>query len=325
MTRRPLFSTYSQGENRVTGSMIAVFERLDLSTLTFILGQAIDDLDLELLTFVLQPASGDGSVPDAEISGGFRFLFEIKTAYDAVNPVQLDGHLNHLQRTDTLRELLIVVSPDSVSPSPVSDLQAAGQPVKWFSFATLHSVIDAALAENEGVRDDERLLLRELQTLLVEEGLLGRQDTVIVAAGLAHGFYKSHDSYVCQQGRSFREGLTHLGFYRRRGIEREIPRILRVEDNVTFTLADAAAWRALPDPLDQRIGAVIEASLASGERADGAVHKVFLLSPPDAEETIELGERIPHKTDGRGTAFAMHQRYVYLEDLKTAKSTADLR
>ncbi len=87
MARRPLFSTYSQGENRVTGSMIAVFQRLDVSTLTSILAQATEDHDLELLSFVLQPASGDGTVPDAEISSGFHFLFEIKTAYGVVSEV----------------------------------------------------------------------------------------------------------------------------------------------------------------------------------------------------------------------------------------------
>ena len=31
MPRNPLFSTYRQGENRVTASMLAVFERLDFS------------------------------------------------------------------------------------------------------------------------------------------------------------------------------------------------------------------------------------------------------------------------------------------------------
>ncbi len=33
MPRNPLFSTYRQGENRVTASMLAVFERLDFSLL----------------------------------------------------------------------------------------------------------------------------------------------------------------------------------------------------------------------------------------------------------------------------------------------------
>ncbi len=97
--------------------MIAVFQRPDVSTLTSILVKPTEDHDFELLSFVLQPASGDGTVPDAEISSGFHFLFEIKTAYGVVNEVQLRGHLKHLPETRSLRELLIVVSPASKRPA----------------------------------------------------------------------------------------------------------------------------------------------------------------------------------------------------------------
>src|SRR6266704_1162277 len=37
MAKNPWFSTYRQGENRVTSSMLAVFERIDLSLLEAIL------------------------------------------------------------------------------------------------------------------------------------------------------------------------------------------------------------------------------------------------------------------------------------------------
>ncbi|HEY5477402.1 MAG TPA: hypothetical protein VIK11_11900 [Tepidiformaceae bacterium] len=40
MAKNPLFSTYRQGENRVTSSMLAVFERIDLSLLEMILASA---------------------------------------------------------------------------------------------------------------------------------------------------------------------------------------------------------------------------------------------------------------------------------------------
>ena len=40
MARAPLFSTYRQGENRVTSSLLAVFERIDLSAVARLLGAA---------------------------------------------------------------------------------------------------------------------------------------------------------------------------------------------------------------------------------------------------------------------------------------------
>ena len=39
MIKTPLFSTYRQGENRVTSSMLAVFERIDLATRDAALGR----------------------------------------------------------------------------------------------------------------------------------------------------------------------------------------------------------------------------------------------------------------------------------------------
>jgi hypothetical protein len=40
MAKNPLFSAYRQGENRVTSSMLAVFERIDLSLFETLLAAA---------------------------------------------------------------------------------------------------------------------------------------------------------------------------------------------------------------------------------------------------------------------------------------------
>lgn len=40
MSKSPLFSSYRQEENRVTSSMLAVFERIDLSRLEILFGAA---------------------------------------------------------------------------------------------------------------------------------------------------------------------------------------------------------------------------------------------------------------------------------------------
>lgn len=55
MAKNPLFSTYRQGENRVTSSMLAVFERIDLSILESLLIAATGEASLELVSFVNQP------------------------------------------------------------------------------------------------------------------------------------------------------------------------------------------------------------------------------------------------------------------------------
>lgn len=304
--------------------MIAVFERLDLATLQTTLASAAADPSLELVRFRLQPALKAGTVPDAEISAAFRYLFEVKTAFNAVSLKQLRGHLSHLRGAPGLDERLFVVTPDAAIPAAVVSVQTETDRVSWFSFADLNSAIDS-VRRAEGVRDDELLLLRELQALLVEEGLLGRQDTVVVAARLAHSFYLSTGAYVCQRGRAFREGLTHLGFYRKRQIEPEVPRILTVEDNVEFTKTEAARRRALEAPLERRMADLIDQAIASGSRDEGAIHKVFLLSEVNSGETMKLSKPLIHEADGAGSAFTMGQRYVYVDDLRAAETTADLR
>lgn len=75
----PLFSTYRGGENRVTSSTLAVFERLSLDLVKYLLQNATDvGEDLQAVVFENQVA-GAGSVPDARISARFTWWFETKT------------------------------------------------------------------------------------------------------------------------------------------------------------------------------------------------------------------------------------------------------
>src|SRR4051794_40435659 len=75
----PLLSSYRAGENRVTSSTMAVFERIDLALVQDLLASASGAGDeLRTVTFENQ-VPGYGSVPDARISGHFNWLFETKT------------------------------------------------------------------------------------------------------------------------------------------------------------------------------------------------------------------------------------------------------
>ncbi len=50
-----LFSTYRQGENRVTATFLAVLERLSLPNIDRILGALLEDNAFNLVTFENQP------------------------------------------------------------------------------------------------------------------------------------------------------------------------------------------------------------------------------------------------------------------------------
>ena len=90
MPKAPLFSTYRQGENRVTGSLMAVFERIDLSKVERLLAAASGESALQLFSFENQVRSKRlASVPDARISASFSLWFETKTAPGQVRQDQL--------------------------------------------------------------------------------------------------------------------------------------------------------------------------------------------------------------------------------------------
>ena len=63
MTDSSIFSTYSQNENRVTASLLAVLERVGLDITERILAGATGEVPLELVTFANQPSRGSAGNP----------------------------------------------------------------------------------------------------------------------------------------------------------------------------------------------------------------------------------------------------------------------
>ena len=84
-----IFSTYSQGENRVTSSIISVIRSLSLDRIERILGALLEQSELEFVRFENQPSKGGDAVPDAIIQSSFRLLIETKTERDGLNRPQL--------------------------------------------------------------------------------------------------------------------------------------------------------------------------------------------------------------------------------------------
>jgi hypothetical protein len=297
--------------------MLAVFERLDLSILEQILGAASEESSLQLVSFDLVQPEGAGTVPDGRIAASFKYLFEVKTVYAGLRREQLEGHLTKLDSSHG-DERLFVVTPDAAEPSLIAEL--ADERVRWMSFYRLSHAIDDAL-DDEAVGDDERFLLRELQTLFAEEGLLGREDTVVVAASFAYGYYLKQSAYVCQSGRAFRRDLSRMAFYSRRKIEPEIPTILLRRDDVTFSRDEITRLRSTNDEMDAVLAALIELSITNRVHPEDQSFQVFLLSSPDDKRTWKLPKPIRHEGDGRGSAWTMGQRYAYFDDLKAAPAT----
>lgn len=93
----PLFSTYSQGENRVTSSILAVFERLSFVLVEQILQALCQEPEFPLLSFLNQPV-GKSSTPDGRIRASFAYWIETKITPNAIHTDQIRRHLTALMQ-----------------------------------------------------------------------------------------------------------------------------------------------------------------------------------------------------------------------------------
>lgn len=129
--------------------------------------------------------------------------------------------------------------------------------------------------------------------------------------------YHRIGAYVCQPNRSFREGLTHLGFYADGAIKPHISRIRTHHHPVTFTHDQASQHRASGEA---ELADLIERVLDDGTRAEGASHDVPLLSRPDDPDTVQSPNPIRNDTtttSARPWAWTLGQRYTRQELLQS--------
>lgn len=311
-----IFSTYSQGENRVTASFLAVIRSLSLDRIQRLLGALLEQSEFELVRFDNQPSKGGDGVPDAIIQSSICLLLETKTERNGVNLPQIKRHLTRLDEATESTALLLVLTPDDARPTILEDLN--DDRVVWASFALLDQAINELLEDpKEVVSEREAFLLRELQSMLEAEGLLANpNDVVVVAARSAWDEYNDIHAYVCQPKRSFQQ-VIRIGFYSKQNIYPLVPMILETHDNVVIER----------DAHEGSLGVLVNRLLDEERREEGRTFKVFLLSAPDSTDTLKLPQPIPNdkkSKTGKGTAFTMGQRYVASAALLEAKTTTDL-
>ena len=317
----PLFSTYRQGENRVTSTFLAVLERLSLPNIDRIRQALIQD-DFNLVTFENQPKGG-GSTPDAKIQTGRAVWIETKTARNAVRHNQLQNHLKSLGSD----EKLLLLTPDDAEP------QGLDSRVIWSNFRDLDHAVREILNDEEAAPSEmEATLLRELIFMLKQDGLLelsAEPRVLVVAARNAWDMYEELGVYRCSTDkpmRHFRDS-DYLAFYTSNEIKPRIPKIKSVIESINVMEPNAVDFlNDSQKELVQRLSAKIDDEQRGYQFVNAC--KLMLLSEPNDEETINLNDPIKNdQTDknGRRVAFTFGARYVTLDSLKNATTTSELK
>ena len=320
-----IFSTYSTGENRVTASLLAVLRSLALSHIQLLLGALLERSEFELVRFENQPAKGGKGVPDAIIHASLRLLVETKIERNSINIKQISRHLERLDEANEALKLLLVITPDDSAPAKLESLE--DERIVWTSFAALDQAINEMLDYKYAVVSErEAFLLRELQNMLVAEGLLtGKNDIVVVAARNAWPEYQKIDAYVCQPNRPFQK-VDRLAFYSKGLIHPLVPKIIERHDEVVMA-HDPKKQLPIDSLPSLPVERLVKRLLAEKRREEGDIFKVLLLSAPDSPDTLKLPAPIPNdlkSESGKPTAFTMGQRYVSSKKLLAAKTTSDL-
>ena len=326
----PLFSTYRQGENRVTGTLLAVLQRLSLPNTDRILRTLLEEDSFSLVSFKNQVKT-DQSVPDALIRMGQdtgAVWIETKTEPGKVCADQIRRHLESVGQG----EKLLVLTPDNDRPTVLDQLKHRQDRVVWSNFDTLAEAIKEILGDvDEPPTEREGFLLRELIWMLQGDGLLSAGPMVaIVAASSGWPMYEKVHAYRCALTLPLRGAgqIDYMGFYAQGEIKPVIPKVLGMIDQINLT--DGAQVSSLDGPeknlardLLQRIGDKPKTmALFEGD------FKVVFLSASDDCQTVKLEAAIPNdKRSGSGKTVAFtfgKPRYVSLQALKQATSTTHL-
>ena len=309
-----LFSTYRQGENRVTSTFLAVLQRLSLPNIDRILGTLVGDTAFSLVSFENQP-KGERSTPDARIRMGFDIWIETKTESNAVRSEQVMRHLKSLGDG----ERLLLLTPDDDQPRNLGDR------VIWSNFRNLVKAIEEILEdESAPPSEKEAFLLREFILMIQEDRLTGFTESrvLVVAAREAWPTYKKLNAYICQSNRGFQPS-GYLAFYAEGAVQPLVPKIKEVIESVNLTREGIESLEGDQKDLAEELLTQIEKLHYSWQ-----TQKVMFLSEPDDDETVKLKQKIINDQkdkSGKNVAFVMGQRYVTLESLKTASKTSELK
>ena len=325
----PLFSTYRQGENRVTATFLAVLQRLSLPNIDRILQRLLweDEESYNLVSFENQIRT-KGSVPDARIRMGNTIWIETKTKRDDVRSDQIEKHLESISEG----EVLLVLTPDESRPPVLDAYKTSEDRIAWSNFGELSDVIGEILRdEDEPPTEREAFLLRELVSMLREDGLLRRSDVMVVAASSGWPMYKAIPVYRCALSLPVRtpDQFDYIGFYAEGEIKRIVPKVKKVVESINLTRQEERdaldlytkelaedLWQKIRDDPEQRCW------------FDGRFKVMFLSEHDDHNQTVDLGKAIRNdKKSGSGKTVAFtfgKPRYVRLESLKNASTTTEL-
>ena len=318
-----LFSTYRQGENRVTSTLMAVLQRLSLPNIDGILQALLDRDDFNLATFENQPSltRGTRKRPDAKIERGSNIWIETKTTQGQTDIGQVKQYLEVIGPSETL----LLLTPDNEKPKDLP------QQVVWTNFLSLAGAIKDILDhEDSPPFEMEAFLLREFLSMLREDGLLisSADKVMVVSARIAWPIYKEFNVYTHAPYKRFHPA-NHIAFYTNMRIQEFVPRVISTIESIhILKQKEIDLLNGEQKELAQALHEKITRRGFEGHSEFATPHKFIFLTGPENDETVKLPAPIVcDKISKNGRAVPLMyggQRYVTVESVQNARLTSKL-
>lgn len=315
---RGIFSTYRQGEDRVTSTLLMVLSQLPVFLLDRFLQMLSEQTDFEFLSFQNQyQHSGQGSRLDGFIHSRFGLMLETKTNSNDIREKQLKEHIAAAKRENSV---LVYLTPDADRPK-LLDCDGHHK-VVWKSFNDLHSLISELIADEKlTISERDQFLLRSLQLMFEEDGLIRPKGlTVVIAASKAWPDYEKFGIYVCQPDRAFRDA-EYLAFYAEQEIKDVVPRIKKRWKRVNLR-----NLKKFEEPLLDKVKRFVKENEAEEFLSNCQLIELTDRNDPQTErlEKGTIKNDCTSKISGRTVAYTQGHRYTTLKRLKDAKTTSAL-
>lgn len=133
---------------------------------------------------------------------------------------------------------------------------------------------------------------------------------MIVASAASWYVYQRTAAFICEPGRAFRP-VRYLAYAVDGTLQREVPRIIAVRDDVPFDAVEQRRLMWSATELDLRLADVIATVRRLG--LAGERHQVYLLTAPGQAGHVTLPPEVVERASRRGLLarmFGQRHRYV---------------
>jgi len=327
---KSIFSPYRTKENIATSTILAVFEKINSSTVNSILQVLLGEDTSELIKYENQ-VKGVGSIPDGRIKGLFDYWIETKiVSFNTHDILQLQTHLDFVYRVSDYSKLILITKDHTKPPKLNQIIALKPDRLIWTNFDKLVAGIDYALEESALLMDREKFLLHELKEFIINLELLTEdfsKKVLIIPANNAWDFYNKYEIYKCQPNRTFQPS-SYLGFYKDEVVMETLPKIMGHINIVNIQKYDPKKVDVIVNKGYTRkniINKLYSFKKRVGKNYNGQFKYVFL--DKDEAKVIILPTDIRNdKKDKNGnkTAFTQNQSYSNIDLMQKATKTSDL-